>query len=63
MALATDSRRLGAMFHSAIVGGFFDLEPEKEYKIISRKKDFEDMIQSVSTIGKRANDTMTMDFL
>ncbi len=41
---------------------FFDLEPEKEYSLMARKKDFEEMMLSVSTIGKRTNDTMTVDF-
>lgn len=42
---------------------FFDLEPEKEYTLIARKKDFEDQGLSVSTIGKRNSDTVSLDFL
>lgn len=41
---------------------FFDLEKEKAYKIIARKKGFEDMLLSVSTVGKRSSDTVTLDF-
>jgi OOP family OmpA-OmpF porin len=41
---------------------FFDLEKEKSYKIIARKKGFEDMLLSVSTVGKRSSDTVTLDF-
>lgn len=40
----------------------FDLEHDKSYKIIARKNGFEDMFQSISTMGKRANDTTTIDF-
>ncbi len=49
-------------FYSKDGNYFFDLEPEKEYKIIARKKDFEDMILSVSTVGKRQSDTVMVDF-
>lgn len=41
---------------------FFDLEKENSYKMIARKKGFEDMLLSVSTIGKRSSDTVTLDF-
>ncbi len=43
-------------------GYFFDLEKEKSYRMIARKKGFEDMLLSVSTIGKRSSDTVTLDF-
>lgn len=41
---------------------FFDLEPEHEYKIMARKNGFEDMLLSVSTVGKKKSDTVTLDF-
>ncbi len=40
----------------------FDLEHDKNYKITARKQGFEDMSQSVSTMGKRADDTVTINF-
>lgn len=40
---------------------FFDLEAEKDYKLIARKNGFEDADLPVSTIGKRFNDTVTVD--
>lgn len=41
---------------------FFDLEPEREYKIMARKNGFEDMLLSISTVGKKKSDTVTLDF-
>ena len=49
-------------FYASDGSYFFDLEPEREYNLIARKKDFEDLMLSVSTIGKRVNDTVTLDF-
>ncbi|MCS6935342.1 MAG: OmpA family protein [Chitinophagales bacterium] len=40
----------------------FDLEPEKEYRLIARKKGFEDLLLSVSTVGRKRSDTIMLDF-
>jgi OOP family OmpA-OmpF porin len=40
----------------------FDLEHDKNYKITARKTGFTDLTFSTSTMGKRANDTVTVNF-
>lgn len=40
---------------------FFDLDAEKTYKLIARKGGFGDADIAVNTLGKRGNDTMTVD--
>ncbi|HLP21821.1 MAG TPA: OmpA family protein, partial [Chitinophagales bacterium] len=40
----------------------FDLEHDRNYKLISRRKDYDEISQTVSTMGKRANDTVTVNF-
>ncbi|MCX6198053.1 MAG: OmpA family protein [Bacteroidetes bacterium] len=41
---------------------FFDLEKENDYQLVARKKGFEDYMKTISTKGKRQNDTMSFDF-
>lgn len=49
-------------FYAADGSYFFDLEPEMNYLLVARKKDFEESAQSLSTMGKRADDTTTLNF-
>lgn len=41
---------------------FFDLDPDRSYKILVRKKGFEEPIASFSTQGKKQSDTTVYDF-
>jgi len=41
---------------------FFDLEHDKNYTITAGNKGFQDIEKSISTMGKRASDTVTIDF-
>lgn len=47
----------------AVDGSYlFDLEGEKNYKLVSRKKDFEEIAETLSTIGARTSDTTVINF-
>ncbi len=47
----------------AVDGSYlFDLEGEKNYKLVSRKKDFEEIAETLSTIGARTSDTTIINF-
>ncbi len=50
-------------FYAAEGTYFFDLDAENKYKLIARKNGYEEQVQSLSTVGKDHNDTMTLDIV